>query len=102
MKALVRTKHTVTTPAVANDLIKKRLKALGMTFQEYVNSLIAYDCWAERPHILTGDACTGSKRDEERLWIEVVSDFGKPDKAGSFFEHRARDFVQKRVTPGEE
>lgn len=97
MPALVRTKRSVTTPAIADPVILKRLQQLGMTFQQYINSLIAYDCWAEKPHLLTGQACTGTREDEAKLWSEVVADFGKPDKTGSYFEHRVARLVIERL-----
>lgn len=92
---LSRVKRTVSTPGEAEEVLQKRLKALGMTFQEYVNSLISYDCWAEKPHALTGDAVSRTKEDEQRLWAEIASDYGKPNKTGSYFEHRAKEFVRR-------
>lgn len=94
---LKRTKRTVTTPGEAEEILQKRLAALGMSFQQYVASLIAYDCWAEKPHALTGQACTGSRSDEQRLWLEVIRDFGKPDKTGGFFEHRLEELLRERL-----
>lgn len=96
MPTYSRSKHTISVPSIADDTIERRIEALGMSFTEYVASLIAYDCWAEKPHILTGQACTGEKEDEERLWREIIADAGKPDKTGSYFEHRAREFFDKK------
>jgi hypothetical protein len=96
-----RTKRVVTTPGEAEGIIQARLRALGMTFQEYVASLIAYDCWAEKPHLLTGDVCIGNKHSKDarerelRLWREIAADFGKPEKTGSFFSHRVAEAVRK-------
>lgn len=94
---LKRTKRTVTTPGEAEGILRARLDALGMTFQQYVVSLIAYDCWAEKPHALTGQACTGGRADEQRLWLEVIRDFGKPEKTGGFFEHRLEELLRERL-----
>ena len=91
--ALSRTKRSVTTPAEADEIIQKRLAQLGMTFQQYVDSLISYDLWAEKPHLFTGDACRGKRPEQERLWSEVISDFGKSEKTGSYFEHRVAELV---------
>ena len=101
--SLQRVIRSVSTPGEAEDVIQQRLKALGMTFQEYVASLIAYDCWAEKPHHFTGDVCKGHRRgkrareDESRLWREIIADFGKADKVGSFFEHRVAELVLRRL-----
>jgi hypothetical protein len=99
---LKRSKRTVTTPGEAEEILRKRLDALGMTFQQYVASLIAYDCWAEKPHALTGQACTGSRADEHLLWQEVIRDFGKPDKTGGFFEHRLEELLRERLAQAQE
>src|SRR4051812_33448321 len=94
---LKRMKRVVTTPGEAEGVLRARLKSLDMTFQEYVASLIAYDCWAEKPHILTGDAVRGHKHgkdareNELRLWREIAADFGKREKTGSYFAHRVAE-----------
>lgn len=94
MAPLVRTKRSVTTPAIADGIIERRWEALGFeNFSEYVNSLVAYDCWAEKAHVLTGDACSGERINEEILWREIIADEGKPDKVGSFFAHRVKEFL---------
>jgi hypothetical protein len=93
LSPLKREKRSVSYPGEAQEIVQKRLEQLGMTFQEYVASLITYDCWAEKPHLFTGDACKGTKADEQRLWAEIVRDFGKPNKTGSFFEHRVAELV---------
>jgi hypothetical protein len=92
-------KHTVSTPGEAEEMIQKRLEQLksyyGGNFQDYVNSLIAYDCWAEKDHLLTGPAF--KKKDERTaLWKEIIRDFGKPNKTGSYFEHRLDEIFAER------
>ncbi len=105
---LKRITRSVSTPGEAEAVIQDRLAKLGMTFQEYVASLIAYDCWAEKPHLLTGDACKGHRRGkaarehEARLWREIVGFYGKPKKTGSFFAHEVARTVAKMVDPGTE
>jgi hypothetical protein len=93
-------KRTVSTPGEAEEMIQKRLEQLSQyyeSFQDYVNSLIAYDCWAEKDHALTGQAFSPGCRKTElpKLWTEIIRDFGKPDKTGSYFAHRAEEFVQE-------
>lgn len=103
---LSRVTRSVSTPGEAEEIIKARLKVLGMTFQEYVASLIAYDCWAEKPHLLTGEQCRGHRNDkqareeERRMWAEIGADFGKVDKAdkpGSYFAHRAAEIMRQKL-----
>lgn len=106
--ALKRVVRSVSTPGEAEAMIQDRLAKLGMTFQEYVTSLIAFDCWAEKPHALTGDAAKGHRRGKEsreqemRLWRELIRDYGKPNKTGSFFAHALGRAVAKIVDPGTE
>lgn len=100
---LKRITRSVSTPGEAEDIIQGRLKALGLTFQEYVASLIAYDCYAEKPHLLTGDMCKGHAagkqgRDKERrLWEEIRREMGNPNKTGSFFGHVIAELVRKKM-----
>lgn len=93
MSHLKRLKRPFTIPAEAAPLIERRMASLGMTWGQYVSSLISYDCWAEKPHLLTGDSIRAGRAEEQRLWEEIIADEGKPDKTGSFFEHRAAEFV---------
>jgi len=97
MAQFSRTKRSVTTPAIADATIEARLQKLGVNFSEYVNSLITYDCWAEKDHAFTGDACKGERIDEERLWKEIIADAGKPNKVGSYFEHRVAALVMAKL-----
>ena len=100
---LKRITRSVSTPGEAEDIIQARLKLLGMTFQEYVASLITYDCWAEKPHALTGDICKGhlsakeAQDNERRLWAEIRKSRGLPDKTGSYFGHVVAEFVRKKL-----
>jgi hypothetical protein len=101
-----RITRSVSTPGEAEPIIRARLKALGMTYQEYVASLVAYDCWAEKPHLLTGEECRGHRNDKEarekevRMWAEIAADFGKTDKdtkPGSYFAHRAAEIMRRKL-----
>ena len=103
---LTRVTRSVSTPGEAEEIILKRIRDLGMTFQEYVASLIAYDCWAEKPHLLTGDSSKGHRNDkaareeEIRMWAEIRADFGVEDKAvkpGSYFAHRAAEIMRRKL-----
>lgn len=92
-------KHTVSTPGEAREMIESRLKQLakyyGDSFQKYTNSLIAYDCWAEKDHLLTGPAFVHDEQ-TAALWMEVIRDFGKKNKTGSWFEHRLQEIFAER------
>lgn len=100
---LKRVTRSVSTPGEAEDIIQGRLRALGLTFQEYVASLIAYDCYAEKPHLLTGDLCKGhaagkeGRDNERRLWAEIRREMGNANKTGSFFGHVIAELVRKKM-----
>jgi hypothetical protein len=95
MALLKRIKRTATTPGEAEPVIQARLKKLGMTWQQYVSSLVAYDCWAEKEHLLTGESIRDGRDSEEHLWREIVADFGQPNKTGGFFEHRLEELLAR-------
>jgi len=46
---------------------------------KYVSSSISFDCWAEKPHLLTGEGCRGDREEEIRLWAEIIT---KPRRTG--------------------
>ena len=96
---LRRTKQHVTTPVELDELIADRLRKLRYyaSFNEYVNSLVLYDLWAEKDHALTGPVFLHRKEELPALIEEVKRDYGKPGKTGSFFEHRAEEFVRQRT-----
>ena len=94
-----RTKRNVSTFGELDEIITHRLRTLGVyaSFNDYVNSLVLYDLWAEKPHLLTGPAFTKHRREELPALIEeVVRDYGKPNKTGSFFEHRLQELNEAR------
>jgi hypothetical protein len=85
-------------PGEAEEIVADRLKKLSWAYaneREYVESLIAYDLWAEKDHLLTGPAFQ-SRADRALLWSEIIRDYGKPNKTGSFFEHRLEEFMTER------
>jgi hypothetical protein len=85
-------------PGEAERILVDRLKRLRWAYvneREYIESLIAYDLWAEKEHLLTGPAFQ-SREDRSKLWEEIIRDYGKPDKTGSFFEHRLDEVAKER------
>src|SRR5436190_7618518 len=96
---LKRTKQHVTTPGELDELLADRLKQLGCyaSLNEYINSLILYDLWAEKPHQLTGPVFARRREQLPALVAEVIRDYGKPGKTGSFFEHRIEEVIIERV-----
>jgi hypothetical protein len=91
-------------PGEAEDILVDRLKKLCWAYaneREYVESLIAYDLWAEKDHLLTGPAFQ-SRADRALLWSEIIRDYGKPNKTGSFFEHRLEEFITQRKKRNDE
>lgn len=96
-----RTKRSFTHPGEANEIIAQRLKALDMTLQQYIESLILYDLRLEKPHLLTGDSV---REGGEMLWSEwrgVAEDFGKADKnLNSYIEYKISQAAQKKKDEG--
>ncbi len=86
-------------PGEAFEILEKRAAAEGMTVRQHVESTVGYDLWAEKPHWLSGQAIRAGGEEAERFWREVIADFGKPNKTGSYFEHRAAEFL--RASPEE-
>lgn len=97
--ALKRTKRHVSTPGELDEILADRLRKLGCypSFNDYVNSLVLYDLWAEKDHLLTGPAFMKHRREElPALIAEVARDYGKPNKTGSYFEHRLEEITRER------
>ncbi len=51
--------------------------------------------WCEREHHLTGPSFK-TREDRQKMWDEIIADYGKPKKAGSFFEHRLEEIAEQR------
>jgi hypothetical protein len=102
---LNRVKATVSYPGEAREIVADRMRKLGFEkFTDYVVSLIAYDLWAERKHLYTGQAAAAGGAEEWDLWREIVRDYGLPpeEKTGSYFEHLLeRRRPPNGATPGE-
>jgi hypothetical protein len=95
---LKRCVRKFSVPGEAEDILIARLKRLRWAYvneREYVESLIAYNLWAEKEHLLTGPAFQ-SREDRSKLWEEIIRDYGKQNKTGSFFEHRLEEFAKQR------
>lgn len=101
-----RIKFTVSLPGEVAQRFEDRRRELdryyGDNKQSYIESLIAYDMWAQKDHLLTGPCFQESRRRDElpRMWAEILRDYGKPGKTGSWFEHRLeelRPVKKKRV-----
>lgn len=63
---------------------------------EFAESTVAYALWCEQEHHLTGPSFR-DRASRDKLWDEVIADFGKPKKAGSYFLHRVEEFAKERT-----
>lgn len=74
------------------------MRRLGFyaTESEFAESVVAYSLWCERVHHLTGPSFA-SRKARASMWKEIVADYGKPDKSGSFFEHRLEEIAKRLV-----
>lgn len=82
-----RKKVSTSVPMEAVPVIDALRRRLKMSMAQLMNSLLAYAAWCEKDHALTGDAVRQGGAAERAMWAEIVRDFGKPDKTGSYFEH---------------
>lgn len=57
--------------------------------------MLAYSLWCEREHHLTGPSFANREL-RRKMWAEVIADYGKPKKAGSFFEHRMEEIIREQ------
>lgn len=92
-----RAKFTISFPAEALDLIHEERRKRKMSMSEFVNSLVAYQCWCEREHHLTGQAVREGGPAEVGMWKEIRADRGKEKKTGTFFAHRAAEVVAQKL-----
>lgn len=72
-----------------------RLRHFYANEREFIESVVAYALWCEREHHLTGPSFR-SREDRQKMWDEIIADYGKPNKSGSFFEHRIEEFAKER------
>ncbi len=102
---LTRVKAAVSYPGEAREIIAHRMRKLNFEkFTDYVVSLIAYDLWAERNHLYTGQAAAAGGAEEWDLWREIVRDYGLPpeQKTGCYFEHVMERRRESDAAPEEE
>lgn len=71
---LERNKRSVTYPGEVEPDIQARLKELGITFQEWLESLMAYDIMVSGKHRMTGDYRErhGSVKGRWEMWRDAV------------------------------
>lgn len=72
-----------------------RLRHFYANEREFCESVVAYALWCEREHHLTGPSFA-TRETRRKMWDEIIADYGKPKKAGSFFEHRLDELIAER------
>lgn len=84
-------------PGEASEIFEDFIRRLGFyaNEREYVESVVAYSLWCERVHHLTGPSFN-TREARQKMWEEIIADYGKPDKSGSFFEHRMEEIATAR------
>lgn len=87
-------------PAEAEAILKEQVRKMRRFYaneREYIESVVAYSLWCGRDHHLTGPSFR-SKEDRDKMWQEVIADYGRKDNAGSFFEHRMEEMMRARAS----
>ncbi len=81
-------------PGEASPLLDDFMKRLGLyaNDREFSESLCAYSLWCEKLHHLTGPSFA-TQEGRRKMWEEIIADYGKPNKTGSFFEHRLEEIA---------
>jgi hypothetical protein len=74
-----------------------RLRHFYANEREYVESVVAYSLWCEQEHHLTGPSFR-NRETRRKMWDEIIADFGKSKKSGSYFLHRVEEFAQQKGT----
>ena len=98
MPRLKRRKIWFSIPGEASlifDDFLSRMRHFYANEHEMVESAIAYMLWCERMHHLTGPSFA-TRELRQKMWDEVIADYGKPKKAGSYFEHRVQEFAEEQ------
>jgi hypothetical protein len=86
-------------PGEASEIFDKYLHRLSHFYaneREFTESVVAYALWCEREHHLTGPSFA-TREGRQKMWDEIIADFGKPKKSGSFFEHRLEEIAAERT-----
>lgn len=84
-------------PGEAGEILDDFIRRLGfyVDAREFSESLCAYSLWCERVHHLTGPSFN-TQEARRKMWEEIIADYGKPNKSGSFFEHRLEEIAAAR------
>lgn len=71
---LQRVKRSITHPGEVEDDIEERLKELGLTFQEWIEDLMAFDLMVSGKHQHTKDFLKrlGSSKGRWAMWREAI------------------------------
>jgi hypothetical protein len=91
-------RHTIrfSVPGEAVPILNDFIRRLGFYANEaeFAESVVAYSLWCEQLHHLTGPSFA-NRDTRAKLWKEVIADYGKPKKAGSYFLHRVEEFSKE-------
>ncbi len=81
-------------PLDAVPILHDFMRRIGFyaTEGEFAESTVAYALWCERMHHLTGPSFR-DRATRAQMWQEIIADYGKPNKTGSFFEHRLEELA---------
>lgn len=96
---LTRRKINFSIPGEASAIFDNYVHRLSHFYaneREFVESVVAYSLWCEREHHLTGPSFA-TREARQKMWDEIIADYGKPKKAGSFFEHRLEEIAKERA-----
>jgi hypothetical protein len=85
-------------PMDAVPILRDFMRRVGFyaTEGELAESTVAYALWCEQMHHLTGPSFR-DRHTRAQMWREIVADYGKPKKSGSFFEHRLEEIAAART-----
>jgi hypothetical protein len=95
-------RHTIrfSIPGEAEPILRDFIRRLGFyaNESEFAESVVAYSLWCEQMHHLTGPSFR-NRDTRARLWKEIIADYGKSKKAGSYFLHRVEEFAKGQSKP---
>ena len=84
-------------PGEASGIFNDFIRRLGFyaNEREFSESVVAYALWCEQMHHLTGPSFA-TREGRQKMWEEIIADYGKPNKSGSYFEHRVEEIAAAR------
>lgn len=84
-------------PENALPKLRDFMKRVGFYHSEgeFAESTVAYALWCEREHHLTGPSFR-DRESRDKMWDEIIADYGKPKKAGSYFDHRVEEAAKEK------